>query len=129
MHCRSNPRKPALVRHFLVVLGLVSSLATAAPEYDLARLEALALESSRALLASRPSMDPENRRTEPPLTGDPPNPVNPPSGCRFRTRCPMAEDVCAQILPPEATLSPGHEAACLMSMPGSGHTQAPRAAA
>jgi peptide/nickel transport system ATP-binding protein len=39
---------------------------------------------TQALLASRPSMDPAQRRTEPPLTGDPPNPVNPPSGCRFR---------------------------------------------
>ena len=40
-----------------------------------------------ALMASRPSMDPANRRVVPPLTGDPPNPVDPPSGCRFRTRC------------------------------------------
>lgn len=84
---------------------------------------------TRALLASRPSMDPARRRTEPPLTGDPPNPVNPPSGCRFRTRCPMAEDICAQIVPPEAPLSPGHVAACLMAMPGSGHSQAARVAA
>ena len=44
---------------------------------------------TQALLASRLSMDPRKRRTEPPLTGDPPNPVNPPSGCRFRTRCPL----------------------------------------
>ncbi len=48
-----------------------------------------------ALLDSRPSMDPARRRTEPPLTGDPPNPVNPPSGCRFRTRCRFAEAVCS----------------------------------
>ncbi len=84
---------------------------------------------TRALLASRPSMDPSKRRTEPPLTGDPPNPVNPPSGCRFRTRCPMAEAVCAEREPAAAHLTAGHEAACHAVMPGSGHGAAPRIAA
>ncbi|MBR0656005.1 ABC transporter ATP-binding protein [Plastoroseomonas arctica] len=84
---------------------------------------------TRALLASRPSMDPENRRTEPPLSGDPPNPVNPPSGCRFRTRCPHAEDVCAAREPIDADLGGGHQAACHMADPGSGHSQAGRLAA
>ena len=84
---------------------------------------------TRALLASRPSMDPAKRRTAPPLTGDPPNPVNPPSGCRFRTRCTMAEDVCAQRAPIAAPLSAGHEAACHAVLPGSGHSAAPRIAA
>jgi peptide/nickel transport system ATP-binding protein len=79
---------------------------------------------TRALLASRPSMDPSQRRTEPPLTGDPPNPVNPPSGCRFRTRCPFAEAICAAHPPLAATLSPGHTAACHMALPGSGHSKA-----
>ena len=46
---------------------------------------------TRALLASRPSMDPAQRIEEPPITGDPPNPIDPPSGCRFHTRCPFAE--------------------------------------
>jgi len=67
-----------------------------------------------ALLASRPSMDPGHRRQDAPLTGDPPNPVNPPSGCRFRTRCSFAEPVCAETVPPLAPLAPGHFAACLM---------------
>jgi peptide/nickel transport system ATP-binding protein len=84
---------------------------------------------TRALLASRPSMDPARRRTEPPLTGDPPNPIDPPSGCRFRTRCPHAEPVCAERSPPAADLGGGHEARCLMALPGSGHSQAARAAA
>ena len=84
---------------------------------------------TRALLASRPSMDPAKRRTEPPLMGDPPNPINPPSGCRFRTRCPHAEPVCAERSPPPADLGGGHEARCLMALPGSGHSQAPRFAA
>jgi peptide/nickel transport system ATP-binding protein len=84
---------------------------------------------TRALLASRPSMDPSKRRTEAPLTGDPPNPINPPSGCRFRTRCPFAEPVCAAQVPVAAQLGGGHEAACHMAQPGSGHSQAPRVAA
>src|SRR5467141_3051824 len=51
---------------------------------------------TRALLSAMPSMDPSRRTLEAPLSGDPPNPINPPSGCRFRTRCPIAEDVCAR---------------------------------
>ena len=77
-----------------------------------------------ALLASRPSMDPGTRRTAPPLTGDPPNPVNPPSGCRFRTRCAFAEQVCTDNVPPLTPLGGGHLAACLMVLPGSGHSRA-----
>src|SRR5580700_9568994 len=49
---------------------------------------------TRALLASRPSMDPGRRIEAPPITGDPPNPIDPPPGCRFHTRCPFAEAVC-----------------------------------
>jgi peptide/nickel transport system ATP-binding protein len=82
---------------------------------------------TRALLASRPSMDPAKRMTEPPLTGDPPNPINPPSGCRFRTRCAFAEEVCAAAPPPLAGLSAhdDHLAACHMTAKGSGHSRAP----
>ncbi len=80
-----------------------------------------------ALLDSRPSMDPDRRRTEPPLSGDPPNPVNPPSGCRFRTRCKLAEPVCAASAPPLS--GGGHAAACFAVQPGSGHTAAQALAA
>jgi len=52
---------------------------------------------TRALLASRPSMNPALRIEEPPITGDPPNPIDPPSGCRFHTRCPFAEKVSQRI--------------------------------
>ena len=81
---------------------------------------------TRALLDSRPSMDPARRRTKPPLTGDPPNPVNPPSGCRFRTRCPYAEGICAEAKPVMADLGDGHIVACHMALPESGHSQAGR---
>ncbi|MGE0224389.1 MAG: ABC transporter ATP-binding protein [Acetobacteraceae bacterium] len=57
---------------------------------------------TRALFASKPTLDPDRRTREMPLTGDPPNPINPPSGCRFRTRCAFAEAVCAEKVPPLA---------------------------
>lgn len=69
---------------------------------------------TRALLSSRPSMDPRRRIETPPLAGDPPNPINPPSGCRFRTRCAQAQERCAQEVPPlaAAPMDHGHLAAC-----------------
>ena len=59
---------------------------------------------TQALLSAMPSMDPRRRTLKAPLSGDPPNPVNPPSGCRFRTRCPFAERVCETVQP--ALLAP-----------------------
>ncbi len=55
---------------------------------------------TRSLLASVPIADPTQRRERAPLEGDPPSPVDIPSGCRFRTRCPYAQPVCAQKDPP-----------------------------
>jgi peptide/nickel transport system ATP-binding protein len=55
---------------------------------------------TQALFASAPTMNPDERLDHPPLTGDPPNPINPPSGCRFRTRCTHAMAVCATASPP-----------------------------
>ena len=78
-----------------------------------------------ALLSSMPSMDPDNRTEEAALSGDPPNPINPPSGCRFHTRCPMAEPVCSQKAPALLENRPLHEVACLMHEAGSGHSRAP----
>jgi peptide/nickel transport system ATP-binding protein len=69
-------------------------------------------------------MDPDLRREEPPLQGDPPNPIDPPSGCRFRTRCVFAEEVCAATAPPVAEIAEDHAASCLMLLPGSGHSRA-----
>ena len=54
---------------------------------------------TQALLRAMPSMDPDRHTAAPPLTGDPPNPINPPSGCRFRTRCTFAEAVCERLSP------------------------------
>ena len=81
---------------------------------------------TRALLGSRPSMDPTNRMEEPPITGDPPSPIDPPSGCRFHTRCPFAEAVCADKTPAlgEWSERSSHVAACHMLDPGSGHSKA-----
>ncbi|MEJ0067985.1 MAG: ABC transporter ATP-binding protein [Pseudomonadota bacterium] len=70
---------------------------------------------TRALLASKPTLDPDRRTTEQPLTGDPPNPINPPSGCRFRTRCAFAAATCAETPPeldPAIDGAAGHLVAC-----------------
>jgi peptide/nickel transport system ATP-binding protein len=79
---------------------------------------------SRALLAAMPSMDPDNRTMEAPLAGDPPNPINPPPGCRFHTRCKHADAVCSAREPGLYTMpAPGHLAACHLHIPGSGHRE------
>ena len=79
---------------------------------------------TRALLSSIPSMDPDHRTEQPALSGDPPNPINPPTGCRFHTRCPEAQAVCAQTIPRLSGLTSTHAVACLMYEPGSGHSRA-----
>jgi peptide/nickel transport system ATP-binding protein len=81
---------------------------------------------TRALLASRPSMDPMRRIEQPPIVGDPPNPIDPPSGCRFHTRCPFAERVCETADPALGSWLglQSHVAACHMQNPHSGHSLA-----
>lgn len=74
---------------------------------------------TRALLSSMPSMDPENRTLTSPLSGDPPSPIAPPSGCRFHTRCPHAKAVCAEVKPRLEAVGEGHQSACLMAQPAS----------
>ncbi len=80
---------------------------------------------SAALLDSMPAMDPDSRTEEAPLYGDPPNPIDPPPGCRFHTRCRYAEAVCSVSAPGLAPLSASQQAACLIYRPGSGHSKAP----
>ncbi len=74
--------------------------------------EAPAHHYTAALLASAVEPDPEAPRTSVPLVGEPPSPINPPSGCRFRTRCPRAEARCAEEVPEMRQLAPGHQVAC-----------------
>jgi peptide/nickel transport system ATP-binding protein len=83
---------------------------------------------TKALLSSRLSMDPDDRVDEAPLTGDPPNLINPLSGCRFRTRCRFAEDVCAAKMPSMDIWvdRSSHLAACHMEDASSGHSRAGR---
>ena len=81
---------------------------------------------TRALLAAMPSSDPDRRTETPPISGDPPNPIDPPPGCRFHTRCPFAEPLCANATPKLSDVGTmGHQAACYMAIPGSGHSRAP----
>jgi peptide/nickel transport system ATP-binding protein len=85
---------------------------------------------TRALLAAMPSLDPDNRTREAPIAGDPPNPINPPSGCRFHTRCAFAENVCSERSPALfATGNDRHTAACHMVDPASGHSKAGQSSA
>jgi oligopeptide/dipeptide ABC transporter ATP-binding protein len=67
-----------------------------------------------ALLASIPSPDPAapKRPVADTIRGELPSPIDPPSGCRFRTRCPRAQDVCATVEPPLRKLAEGHYTAC-----------------
>ncbi len=109
-------------RVLVMYLGKVVELGPVGALYDTPRHP-----YTRALLSSRPSMDPRKRVSKPPLSGDPPNPINPPSGCRFRTRCPLAEDVCAKREPSLTAHNTTnlHWVACHAHTAASGHSQAP----
>lgn len=76
---------------------------------------------TRALLSSIPSLDPDNRTNEPALSGDPPNPINPPSGCRFHTRCVHAQEACKAQMPQLNAQEDGQSVACLMYEPKSAY--------
>src|SRR2546423_11271507 len=68
---------------------------------------------TRALLSAIPVPDPKVKRERIILKGDVPTARQPPSGCRFRTRCPIAIDECSRIDPELREISPGHSAACI----------------
>ncbi len=73
---------------------------------------------TEALLASIPEPDPDQVGHHKGLTGELPSALNPPSGCRFRTRCPYAQELCAEQEPPLRDLAPGHQVACHFPLSG-----------
>jgi len=70
---------------------------------------------TQALLSVIPVPNPRRRRKRMILVGETPNPVNLPSGCRFRSRCPLASDRCAQIEPHLESVNTDHQVACLLA--------------
>jgi oligopeptide/dipeptide ABC transporter ATP-binding protein len=79
---------------------------------------------TKALLSAIPIPDPKQKRERIVLTGDVPTPINPPSGCRFRTRCPWAIDECSKVVPELREIEPNHFAACIRV---EGYSSAPKA--
>ncbi|HXG93394.1 MAG TPA: dipeptide ABC transporter ATP-binding protein [Blastocatellia bacterium] len=73
---------------------------------------------TRALLSAIPVPDPDAKRERVPLSDELPTAIAPPSGCRFRTRCPIAEKRCAEEEPQLVEVSPGHFVACMVVAPG-----------
>ncbi|MDR2197210.1 MAG: ATP-binding cassette domain-containing protein [Coriobacteriales bacterium] len=74
---------------------------------------------SRSLLSAIPVPDPKEQKSRHRqlLPGDPPSPIDPPSGCRFRTRCPKVQAICAAQVPELQEVAPGHFCACLLAKP------------
>ena len=64
-----------------------------------------------------PDPDIQHTRKRIILPGDPPSPINPPSGCLFHTRCPIAQEICSQQRPELREVAPGHFCACHFAAP------------
>ena len=67
---------------------------------------------TRALLSAVPIPDPEHVYSDVPIKGELPSPIDMPSGCRFRTRCLLAQEICKLVPPPRIEVAPGHVAEC-----------------
>lgn len=80
---------------------------------------------TKALISAVPVPDPkvEATRQRIVLEGDVPSPINPPSGCRFHTRCPYVIDACRQVVPPLVEIKPNHFAACIRISPDQPHIE------
>ena len=91
----------------VMYLGIICEIGPADVLY-----EAPAHPYTRFLLGAALEADPDAPRRSDVLEGEPPSPLNPPSGCRFRTRCPFAQDKCASEVPVMRDVSPGHQVAC-----------------
>ncbi|MEM7264033.1 MAG: ABC transporter ATP-binding protein, partial [Planctomycetota bacterium] len=69
---------------------------------------------TKALLNAVPNPDPRKRSERPLLAGDVPSPINPPSGCRFHTRCPSVMPRCSEEVPPSYPIGEGHQSYCFL---------------
>jgi peptide/nickel transport system ATP-binding protein len=103
----------ALVRHLCdrVVVVYLGKVMEVGPARDV--LEAPAHPYTRALASAVPTIDPATRAARIILHGDTPSPIDPPSGCVFRTRCARATSACAERVPPLREVAPGRFSACL----------------
>ncbi|PTY85595.1 peptide ABC transporter substrate-binding protein, partial [Heyndrickxia sporothermodurans] len=69
---------------------------------------------TQALISAIPEPDPRKQKERIILQGDVPSPVNPPSGCPFHTRCPVAKEECSRVKPTLKEVKPGHQVACVL---------------
>lgn len=97
-------------RVIVMYLGRVMEIAPAAALYGQPNHP-----YTKALLAAVPVANPRQRRARTRLKGDIPSPINPPSGCVFRTRCPMAKPECAQVVPELKKVGADHYSACILT--------------
>ncbi|MGZ9080173.1 MAG: ABC transporter ATP-binding protein [Burkholderiales bacterium] len=81
---------------------------------------------TRALIAAVPVPDPDKRSERLVVRGDPPSPIDPPSGCRLHTRCPLAEPICREKVPPLDEVASGHRVACHVALRGARRARAAR---